>query len=224
MYEFQNKRRRVTFKPRDKISKEIYKTLRCYENDVYTPQLPITLPMCLADFPQSGLRDEVQAPEPDNAGKLPDNDDLLYVTQLEATRLDGLNRSLIKLHENDKAMMSGMMQYIKMLEEATGARHEQTEVNPRDMMHHGELPQCIMANRFRIHLERSHGVKQDEEYIADEYYFHDLPTFTSLRTCSNEKYKGTCKYRTPFNLLLRKHDCINDIKFSDLPRERRNVE
>ena len=75
----------------------------------------------------------------------------------------------------------------------------------------------IMANRFRIHLERSHGVKQDEEYIADEYYFHDLPTFTSLRTCFNEKYKGTCKYRTPFNLLLREHDCINDIKFSELP-------
>ena len=75
----------------------------------------------------------------------------------------------------------------------------------------------IMANRFRIHLERSHGVKFDEEYIADEYYFHDLPVFTSLRTCSNEKYKGTCKYRTPYNLLLREHDCINDIKFSELP-------
>ena len=75
----------------------------------------------------------------------------------------------------------------------------------------------IMANRFRIHLERSHGVKFDEEYIADEFYFHDLPVFTSLRTCSNEKYKGTCKYRTPYNLLLREHDCINDIKFSELP-------
>ena len=34
MYEFQSKRRRVTFKPRDKISKEINRTLKCYENDI----------------------------------------------------------------------------------------------------------------------------------------------------------------------------------------------
>ena len=134
MYEFKSKRRRVTFKPRDKIRKEMNKTLRCYENDIYKPELPLTLPMCLADFPPSSLRDEVQAPEPDSAGKLPDNDDLLYVTQLEITRLDGLNRSLIKLHENDKAMMSWMMQYIKTLEERAKAREVESEVKPRDMM------------------------------------------------------------------------------------------
>ena len=97
MYEFQSKRRRVTFKPRDKISKEINKTLKCYENDIYRPELPLTLPMCLADFPQSSLRDEVQAPEPDSAGKLPASHDLLYATQLEITRLDGLNRGLIEV-------------------------------------------------------------------------------------------------------------------------------
>ena len=90
--------------------------------------------MRLADFLPSSLRDEVQAPEPDSAGKLPDNDDLLYVTQLEITRLDGLNRSLIKLHENDKAMMSGMMQYIKTLEERAKAREVESEVKPRDVM------------------------------------------------------------------------------------------
>ena len=74
-----------------------------------------------------------------------------------------------------------------------------------------------MANQFRINLKRWHVVKQDEEYIADEYNSPDLPTFTNLRTCFNEKYKGTCKYCTPFNLLLREHDCINNIGFSELP-------
>ena len=56
----------------------------------------------------------------------------------------------------------------------------------------------IAANRFRIYLDLVHGQKRDVEEISDEYYFNNLPEHITLKTCFNEKYKGHCKFRTPY--------------------------
>ena len=76
----------------------------------------------------------------------------------------------------------------------------------------------IAANRFRIHLDLVHGQKRDVEEIADEYYFHNLPEYTTLKPCFNEKYKGHCKFRTPYLTILQQSNrCEEGLKYSTPP-------
>ena len=77
----------------------------------------------------------------------------------------------------------------------------------------------IMANRFRIHLEKAHGQIYSVEEVADEFFFHDVPAYTTLKPCFSEKYKGHCKFRTPFyNLLTQSHRCEEGLKYSKPPK------
>ena len=162
MYDFIPKRRRLTYTANPKVIEEINKTLGQYAQDVTEPVLPLTLPVHLGDFENSLIRREIQAPVADPQGNMPDRNSTCEISQLEITRLDALNRALIKIHESDRAIMAGVMKFMKRLTE-TAERPDaqidwiQSEVKharPVDMMR----AVCRNAVSREAMLGQIHGV------------------------------------------------------------------
>ena len=85
------------------LVEEVNTTLAQYAQHVTEPALPLTLPVNLGDFGNSAMRREIQAPIPDPQGNMPEGSSTCEVSQLKITRLDALNRALIKVHECARA-------------------------------------------------------------------------------------------------------------------------
>ena len=142
MYDFIPKRRRLTYTANTKIVEEVNTTLAQYAQNVTEPGLPLTLPVFQTDFENSMIRKELQAPEPDPQCNIPDRNSTCEILQLEITWLDALNRALIKIHECDRAIMAGVMRFMKSVTETTErpdakiewVRAELNQARPVDMM------------------------------------------------------------------------------------------
>ena len=73
---------------------------------------------------------------------MPDRNNTCEISQLEITRLDALNRALIKIHENDRAIMAGIMKFMKRITETAERpdaqiewiRSDLNQARPVDMM------------------------------------------------------------------------------------------
>ena len=116
MMDFMPKKRKISYVPSNKVITHINNTLECYSEDADSPKLELTLPVYLPDFETSLVRSTVQAPHPDADENYPDKTSVVEVTQLEVTRIEAINRALIKVHECDRAIMAGMMKFSKEID------------------------------------------------------------------------------------------------------------
>ena len=98
----------------------------------------------------------------DPQGNMPDRNSTCEISQLEITRLDALNRALIKIHESDRAIMAGVMKFMKRLTETAERpdaqidwiQSEVKQARPVDMMR----AVCRNAVSREAMLGQIHGV------------------------------------------------------------------
>ena len=78
-------------------------------------------------------------------------------------------------------------------------------------------------------LRRHHGKqvqissqeRHNEEYTLDEvvanFFFHKLPAFTTVKPCTNPRYKDTCMFRSPYaSIVSSKHQCLRDMQYTKI--------
>ena len=59
-----------------------------------------------------------------------------------------------------------------------------------------------MANRFRVHLKKVHNEEYTLDEVVDNFFFHRLPAFTTVKPCTNPRYKDTCMFRSPYASIM----------------------
>ena len=110
------KRRRVVFNPTDKMRKSIEDKLVRYRENVFDPDFPASIPVCMEDFPASTVRASPPEVAPDSDNKYPTDTDSVSVLQKEIIRLDALNRALVKLSEVDEILVKTLLRKNKATE------------------------------------------------------------------------------------------------------------
>ena len=92
----------LQYKPYDGFIQKISQTLQYYSKDYWNPELPITIQLDLADFPESGMKKNPQSAVPDSEGCFPHETSTVDILQKEIIRLDASNRALLKLLQADQ--------------------------------------------------------------------------------------------------------------------------
>ena len=75
----------------------------------------------------------------------------------------------------------------------------------------------IMANRFRVHLKKVHNEDYTLDEVVENFFFHKLPAFTTVKPCTNPRYKDTCMLRSPYaSIVSSKHQCLRDMQYTKI--------
>ena len=74
-----------------------------------------------------------------------------------------------------------------------------------------------MANGFRGHLKKIHNEDYTVEEVVQDFLFHKLPAFTTVKPCTNPRYKDQCMFRSPYaSIVSTKHQCLRDMQYTAL--------
>ena len=98
----------LQYKPYDEFIQKINQTLQHYSKDYWNPELPATIELDLADFPESGMRKNPQSAVPDSEGCFPHETSTVDILQKEIIRLDASNRALLKLLQADRIYLKAI--------------------------------------------------------------------------------------------------------------------
>ena len=74
-----------------------------------------------------------------------------------------------------------------------------------------------MANRFRVHLKKVHNEDYTLDEVVENFFCHKLPAFTTVKPCTNPRYKDTCMFRSPYaSIVSSKHQCLRDMQYTKI--------
>ena len=76
-----------------------------------------------------------------------------------------------------------------------------------------------MAYRFKLHLKKVHNEDDTIEGVVEDFFFHNLPTYTTVKPCTNPRYKDQYKFMSPYtSIVSTKHQCLPAIQYSALKK------
>ena len=119
---------RVNYVPIRRHMSLINRTLGSYRRDCLAPTLHTELPVYMQEFPESMVDRLPELKVADDNKMFPDDSDFAVVTQTEISRLEGLFKALLKLHECDDFMMVALCD--RMLEQSLARPPGHREAEP----------------------------------------------------------------------------------------------
>ena len=76
----------------------------------------------------------------------------------------------------------------------------------------------IFVSRVRKHLLEAHGIRATKVEVVNNYFWHRVPEYHTVRTCEDPK-RIKCVFRTPIHEIIETgHDCRRGMQQTALPR------
>ena len=68
-----------------------------------------------------------------------------------------------------------------------------------------------------MHLKKVHNEDYSLDEIVESFFFHKLPAYTTVKPCTNPRYKDQGMFRSPYaSIVSSKHQCQRDMQFTKI--------
>jgi hypothetical protein len=140
------------FQPSDDLISEIENVLEQYSEDDTNPSFLEELPVCLEDFVSTRMKRTPPRVQANHQRKYPTDSDVIEFYQLEAFRIDAINRILVKLHEIDKPIIQALLERIDL---------SVLDAVPKSDDERHEIDSKVDGIRLLDGIRQNHAVRKD---------------------------------------------------------------